>query len=481
MPKENLIFKLDNLEYQYHYLKGSLDSFQPRLSNTSKSYNAKGKKTSKRIAKLLNGLKLDNVERELDELRLDIFQKKVYHLDCKLRQYLEKQLSQYKHSKKAKNDFTTIIQELGQEYGLEHFAELVSKSKAVKLSLSKIHLSTPPKWLIRHAYWQIYTDKRHEYNPSRVWNEVILKKDGCNQLLSSLMNNDKCKKLITEFNSSMDMLLGIHKDKKEKGNDLTDTSIKELNIQNGKQDGEDQGEEADESSENSEGDEQQGEELDEEILKQYDQMLAASDEEDGHCELDPNVDYNEVTDDEPSDDEAEIEDVDNDEEESDDEESPKKRVKYELPELMGGYYSGGDSDSEQELANDKVANKQISTQGQRKNRRGQRARRKIWEQKFGNKANHVVKERKQFAEKREKKQKEFEERAAKRSAKAAAIAAASSSASSTKSGLDEKSKNTFRLNKNDVPAAEHPSWIAKREAEAKLKNAKFEGKKVKFD
>lgn len=465
MPKENLIFKLDNLEYQYNYLKGTLDSFQPRLSSTSKAYNAKGKRTAKKMTKLLSELRLEVVESELNDLRLEIFQKKVYHLDMKLRHYLEKQLSQYKFSKKSKRDFAPVIENLSKEYGLENFTALVSKSKAVKLSLSRMRVLQPlPQWFAEHEFCRIHNDKNHKYNPSRVWNEVILKSDGRNQLLSLLMNSDKYKDLIAGFNSSMNMFLGIRKDRKkiEKENSKEDVRTQALKEPE-RREKIDLGKEADQSSES---DQENDEEFDENLLKEYDNMLVGSEDDEGHYELDPTSDYNEKTDDELSDNEAELEDEEEDINNS--EHPPKKKLKYELPEIMGGYYSGEDSAIEEDLANDKVAKEQISLKGQRKNRRGQRARRKIWEQKFGTKANHIIKERKLYAEKRERKQKEYEERAAKRSAKAAAMAAVV-----PPNGVEQQLRSS--------PTADHPSWIAKREAEAKLKNAKFEGKKVKFD
>ncbi|GAV54507.1 hypothetical protein ZYGR_0AM00450 [Zygosaccharomyces rouxii] len=487
MPKDNLLYKLDNLDYQYNYLNGTLENFQPRLNGTSKAYNAKGKKSSKRISKLLEELKKEDVERQLDELCIDIFQKKIFHLDGKLRQFIEKQLIQYKPSKKSKNDFTPVIKNIKKEYGLEKFSELISKSKVIKLSLSKIHPARePPKWFTKHEFWKIHNDKDDEYNPSRIWNEVVLKTDGCNQLLSSLLNNNKCKELIAGFNSGMDVFLNINKDKKEKSKEekapqkekeISKIEKKgenhESSDENGEQD--DDGDESDESSESQLQDEGGNEELDEELLKQYDGMLAASDEENEEgLQLDPNINYNEVTDEEPSDDEKESEDEDNEEDAG---EPETKKPKYQLPELMAGYYSGGDS-SDDDLANDRIAQEQMSNKTQRKNRRGQRARRKIWEQKFGDKANHVMKERKAFYEKKKKKQQEFEEREAKRAAKAA-------KASEFERKLSQDSKKEAprkpEPKPNAEPAAEHPSWIAKREAEAKLKNAKFEGKKVVFD
>lgn len=491
MPKDNLIFKLDNLDYQYNYLNGTLEDFHPRLNGTSKAYNAKGKKSSKRISKLLDELKKEDVEKQLYDLCTDIFQKKIFHLDGKLRQFIEKQLTQYKPSKKSKNDFTPVINNIREHYGVEKFSGLVSKSKVIKLSLSKVHPTKElPKWFSQHEFWRIHNDKNDEYNPSKIWNEVVMKIEGCNQLLSLLLNNNKCKELIAGFNSGMDVFLNINKDKKEKNKEENipqkekGSLIAERNGGNQKslderEEQDDDGDESDESSESQLEHEGENAELDEETLGQYDGMLAASDEEDEEgLQLDPNVNYNEVTDEEPSDDENEAEDENEEDEDEGAGEPETKKPKYQLPELMAGYYSGGDS-SDDDLVNDRVAQEQMSNKSLRKNRRGQRARRKIWEQKFGEKANHLVKERKAFYEKKKRKQQEFEERENKRAAKAAKVSEFERKVSQESEKAAPHKPDHKKA--KDEPAMEHPSWVAKREADAKLKNAKFEGKKVVFD
>lgn len=317
-----------------------------------------------------------------------------------------------------------------------------------------------------------------------------MKIEGCNQLLSLLLNNNKCKELIAGFNSGMDVFLNINKDKKEKNKEESipqkekGSLIAERNGGNQKslderEEQDDDGDESDESSESQLEHEGENAELDEETLGQYDGMLAASDEEDEEgLQLDPNVNYNEVTDEEPSDDENEAEDENEEDEDEGAGEPETKKPKYQLPELMAGYYSGGDS-SDDDLVNDRVAQEQMSNKSLRKNRRGQRARRKIWEQKFGEKANHLVKERKAFYEKKKRKQQEFEERENKRAAKAAKVSEFERKVSQESEKAAPHKPDHKKA--KDEPAMEHPSWVAKREADAKLKNAKFEGKKVVFD
>lgn len=487
MPKDNLIFKLDNLEYQYHYLNGSLTDFQPRLNSTTKLYNAKGKKTSKRVTKILNEITLPEVTKELNELRTEIFDKKSYSLDKNLRSFLRKHITQYRPTKKNKKDFTPVIEEIKAKYALEDFIELVSKSKIIKLSCTKIvaaKRSSPPDWFVEHEFWKIHNDKTQEFNPSRIWTEVILNIDKCDQLISTLMNSDKCKEVISSFNSGMDVFLAINREKKEKKT----VKNKEAIHENGEAGTFEHDENSEENKinkktkESKTGGAEDVSELDDEILEQYDGMLVGSDEDEDQNDgverfsLDPNVNYNEVTDEEPDqlDDDDEIDDEYN---QDGDDEPRRKKQQTQLPELMGGYYSGGDSDSEIDSSEDRVAREQISVTEKKKNRRGQRARRKIWEKKFGREAKHIQREVENDLAERKKRQGEYEARVVKRSAKAADIDA--------RRAIDREKRDSFEKSSTrptkSEPLSEHPSWVAKRNAEAKLKNAKFQGKKVKFD
>jgi hypothetical protein len=143
-----------------------------------------------------------------------------------------------------------------------------------------------------------------------------------------------------------------------------------------------------------------------------------------------------------------------------------------LPTLATGYVSGSDDEDSYDYDNDKVV-KQVVTE--RKNRRGQRARRKIWELKYGKKANHVIKEREEHAAGARKRQQEYEERELKRQAKRIKSADAGNSSGMgsavTSRGLP------VRVQSTDKPL--HPSWQAKKNL--KVSASAFEGKKLKFD
>lgn len=149
--------------------------------------------------------------------------------------------------------------------------------------------------------------------------------------------------------------------------------------------------------------------------------------------------------------------------------SPELRLsKHKLPAFAfdTGYISGG-SDSEDEEKTQKTPIK--------KNRPGQRARQKIWEQKYGLGAAHIRKQREKDAKERSERQAAFEARENRRLQRA----------------QQEAEKN--RNNPNMMPIGErkdgtveyeqkvHPSWEAKRKAKEQLQKTAFTGKKIKFD
>lgn len=143
----------------------------------------------------------------------------------------------------------------------------------------------------------------------------------------------------------------------------------------------------------------------------------------------------------------------------------KKEDKYVLPALASGYFSGGSDDEMEEeprdrgynLSNDSVV-KDATTQ--RKNRRGQRARRQIAELKYGKNANHLKKEREEKQQKWAQRQGEFEKREARRK----------------ELGIERPEQKKLPELSEKKPL--HPSWEAKKKLSAAP--VKFEGKKVVF-
>lgn len=221
----------------------------------------------------------------------------------------------------------------------------------------------------------------------------------------------------------------------------------------------------------------------EKLYESYkDYMVGSSDEEEGEGEFqpDPNINYNEITDEE---DEAESSDDNAEEPEDSFKDTAKRSLEdddffasdsnttkkarpgmkdIQLPTLATGYYSGGESDDEN--TNDSLVEKLTKP---RKNRRGQRARQKIWEKKYGSSAKHVLKQHERAKSDRERLRLEFEARQAKRERKQAE--------------REEREKAKAEKVKKQQEKTMHPSWEAKIKAQESMKKAKFEGKKITFD
>ena len=162
----------------------------------------------------------------------------------------------------------------------------------------------------------------------------------------------------------------------------------------------------------------------------------------------------------------------------------KPRSTTFLPTLsMGGYWSGSDEDS------DKVED--ISETRSRRNKRGQRARRQIYEKKFGANANHL----KKAAESRDHGwdpqkgavddvKKSEGKRGRKFERKRAVNGSKNGGRSGTTRGPQSSGANTEPLKtraKSTVDAPIHPSWQAAKKAKELKKTVPFQGKKVTFD
>ena len=122
-----------------------------------------------------------------------------------------------------------------------------------------------------------------------------------------------------------------------------------------------------------------------------------------------------------------------------------------------------------------------------KESKGQRARQKIWAKKYGKEAKHVKKNQEILASERERRQMEFEERQRKRELKAKLLAEKQQTGanslplgerkpttSNTASTIPQLLGSTVATEEKSI----HPSWEAKRLEKEKLKNVKFQGKKL---
>ncbi|KAI9666060.1 MAG: hypothetical protein M1821_003995 [Bathelium mastoideum] len=154
-----------------------------------------------------------------------------------------------------------------------------------------------------------------------------------------------------------------------------------------------------------------------------------------------------------------------------------------LPSLtMGGYISGSESGSGED----------VDVRPARKNRRGQRARQQIWEQKYGNRANHLQKQ-KQVSERSDRNQGwdprkgaveagngRFTKSKKNHGPAKGVLEGANATRLSNSRGHVRHGAVHQRKEADDRPL--HPSWEAKKRAKEQQKEtAAFQGTKITFD
>ena len=170
-----------------------------------------------------------------------------------------------------------------------------------------------------------------------------------------------------------------------------------------------------------------------------------------------------------------------DTDDSDDEDTPRKRANTSeeddeedafLPSLHTGFIPGDDwSDAEADYAD---TGGKGPAKSQRKNRRGQRERRAIWEKKYGRHANHL-----KLREKEPRKAREH--RAPDRPTKRPKPMQASPPRQPRTQDPHPPSSSRVKPAPPPSNAPLHPSWIAKQRAKEAQHAAKPQGTKVVFD
>lgn len=456
------MYRLDHLEYQFNFLNDTLFEFQPRFKATTTFYKAKGKKASQKLEKLWEDSRIDDLDKQISEVKLEILNQKLFFVESKLTLL-------FKNFFKTRCDDNNV-KKLDSDIGIDKFISLVIFSKLSKLVNNKIcstkHLKLhPPSWFIAHKFYITFHDKTNAFNPSFIWNNVILKYK-CDKLVSKLMNLKKSQELINGFEGSLDTLLGKRKTTKVSKSVVSFSS--EIESQ-------DENDISFSSSSKVKVTKLPKERINVPTSKQWEGSLAVSDDEmeESETEINSHVDYNQIDDEEPSEGKRHyIDESNSDREESLHIGQDINDSSFHLPELMTGYISGEEEDSN---FDDFVSQEQISNIPKRKNRRGQRARQKIWEKKYGHQAKHIQKQLQNDKNERIKRQHEYEERVAKRAAKAEKQAELSSTLRQEEL---EKGKHVTGTKFNEVI---HPSWQAKKKIQEKLKNVKFQGKKITFN
>lgn len=476
----NSLWKVDLIEYK-------IFGYVPRFRNTPKLLKAKN---NQKLLKKLPSNKED-AQTEVNSIKSVVFNNKYHGVVKKMKTEIKKIVKSDLHRLSAQKDKKELLDFLNNEEYIQHLiTSKVVKSIQGSILTTKALKASPPTY-IPEELLSIMKDKENVCNPSNFFKTHCQHNKIVNNYISNLWNNKNLKSTLNQAEWSFKLVRG----------NLTKEEINARRKSLGKTVSEDNNGHSD--LDESDDDEARDDEVDQEDIEKYavyDNLIADSDEEEQTLQLNPEVNYSEVTDEEPSESDND-KDIESDSENEDlpvekplekakkqkkddffeegsseddnvdDDDDDDIESKYNLPELATGYISGGSDDESFNVDNDKIVRQATS---QRKNRRGQRARQKIWEKKFGKQAKHKQKEIAAVENDRKRRQLEFEERERKRQERAKeAMENAPSGSNLTPIG-NKKEANT-------VPKEVHPSWIAKKQAEEKLKNVKFTGKKITFD
>lgn len=427
--KKNEFWWLDLLEVKF-------TNVTPRFGFTKKLINAHN---NSHLLKKLPGTRNEALT-QIHALKSDLFHKKYHGAHKKL----VREVSRVFKLQRSKAERSEQLEAL---FNNKEFVGQLVSSKLAKIITTAIIPSkqlkeNPPSYFPKEVV-SILSDKTNPCNPTAFYIKYCQANKLVNGYVSKLWNIKELKTLCNEIDWTFRKIRG-NLTKEEVAQHAKTAPAKDKSKSKSKN-----GKNGDLSDDSSESDD----DLDEEGFE-FDGMIANSDDED----LDQDNSAGEES--EPENDTNGIESQ-HEKEKKEKAEKKAKQLERKLPQLATGYFSGG-SDDDEDVDNDSVVKEATTV---RKNRRGQRARQKIWEAKYGSKANHVQQENIRIASERERKQKEFEERQRRRDLKAQAAA----------SGQDGNKHNSKDPNKL------HPSWEAKKLAEQKQKDIKFTGKKITFD
>lgn len=398
MPKENLLFQLDNKEFQYHKLNFSLRYFNPRFHTTKLIKNAnKNSKNSLKNKKKLKNVTLDSLFEELTTLKREILSKKLYRLCLKFNGKIDNMANEDKTVLKqlVLNRFMKSLKKKFKRYTAEYGQDLTEMDENA--------VANPFK---NYEDWITEQDMINELEKNlkvKKLDDLSKVSKEHNKAISKLYQDKSLKLVMSEFEDGMDVFLNINRGSKKV--ERTESSVKDVQEEH-----------------SGEHDEYKETESNNDDYAQYDDMIGHSDDE---------------------------------------EEYTAKRSN--LPELEHGFIDTYDAESEEELERE-IQNEK--PEKKKKNRRGQRERRLIWEKKYGRAANHVQKKIEEETANKLERQKAYEERVFKR----------------LEREQEYKDRQRAKMEKAKEYASKefHPSWEAKRLQEEKTKNVKFQGKKVTF-
>lgn len=444
MSKDNLLWKLDVLETQL-----AKDPSHSRLYRTKFAAERKPKSAE---------LPPQELEKLIRDTKRQLVDRKIYHSIVQTQRALKSAINL--ELLKLKRRIKKTDGDEKKKAGLEEELKAILKLKEMNIS----------KYLIHKQLYRTYVT-RDDSEPEFINPEVLMevKKTKSNSelgndksiknVISRLCNSNGMKVVFDEMIRSIDHVVirerrendKGNKERKEKENDKEYSRRLKESSKESQTNGDDKG-----NSSSSE----------DEFYDKSDDMVAGRHSEDGD-RITTKTENREKK----SKDQNGLEEDSASDNDSGSDFGQDDFFSGNLPMLATGYVSGSDDEDNYDYDNDNVVKQVVS---ERKNRRGQRARRKIWEMKYGKGAKHLVKEREEKYAKALKRHQEFEEREARRQTKRAKFGEGSDSAVQKPELAQKKFKAAVD---SDKPL--HPSWEAKRKQKASITS--FQGKKVKFD
>ncbi|ANZ75212.1 BA75_02649T0 [Komagataella pastoris] len=462
VKQDNISWKLDILEVMFLRTK-------PRYLKTTLFLNARNQK---KVSSVLDVRKFNknSAMNQISKYKSELSERKIHSAKVKMQRNLKKviknEINKCQAKLKTSPDDAKQLERLQilQDIDLD---DIINR----KLIRILINVFTPteelqefppaflPTWVIDSI-----KDKESKYNPNNITKGDPQAKIN---IVSQLMNNKELREILSTIELTLRLVEGPverpdqikekrEKREKRKSEDRAKATNEKKSENSNYSDDEGEDQDQDEDSDHSD--------LDDIDFSKYDGALAASSDEDGD-EDEPAIQKNDTSKSLVEDDffDFSVAEVKQREKADAKKKEQKLEKEYNLPQLTAGYFSGGESDGDYD--NDKVVQEATKP---RKNRRGQRARQKIWEAKYGRNANHVLKEHDRIRSEREQKQVEYEERVRKRAAKAAEL-------------RERQAAMPPPKIQKVAPKGLHPSWEAKKNLEKKQKNIPFQGKKVTFD
>ncbi|KAK9448848.1 Bud-site selection protein [Limtongia smithiae] len=510
--RENVLWELDMVESKLAERGGgstttTSQASRQRLVRSRLALDAQKRRLDKQQGELKESPvdSLEKLQHRATELRRRLVEQKLFHATRELARSLkrakpietQKLIRKLKDARKNESSAANIARHELELTLLKHL-DAVAVATAFLWKRVRKHPEISASELLPDAPPQIRDDRENDVMETRAEHE-----NAQQNVVARLLKQKLVQSVVNDGIAAVLTAIKVANNEKKKKNDKsgltadvesnTDEENEEQDIDEPEEDEEEEGRGEEEEGEEEEEEEEEAQDKDNNAevdeasdsdLARYDSLIAnESDDTDTDSiigALDDTINYNEISDLEPD-----SLDDDQSDDAPDDESPPPKRVASApfdgkrgktiiLPSLSSGYISPGSSDSEADFS-DAVSNKKKSAIAKpRKNRRGQRARQKIWEEKYGRNAAHVKKsEQERRAKEQVKQQKKLERQQLRTMLKQDGNA--NGVPLGTKAAQGGAGERTQTANADKTL---HPSWIAKQNTNKKVE---FMGKKVVFD